>query len=346
MKPRSIQTYGGRGVTETGPRKSNFAIIYSGSIVPKPLEGELARPGEMRTPIKINAQTGTDGLHPTSRLNLRAIHVAQQNWQVFKVGTIADESWETLWQEHRAVLGDSGNPAEQTNAQVYEEMEMGGQQATDMHWTSTERLSATSNAGLRCSPGSITSEAYSAWSGATLAADDPMAHELAEFLWLNQHCQILSVAGVGSSQIGKERFQNNLRRLLVRFAKDLASEAHEKDHYAAASLVQHATRSVANEIAARAVARSAEKGEVASIVALCTDCDSDDEELQPQSENNDEYHANDYDEDENPQIDTRDVTAAKHFLETSNAFQTLLQSLGDFVQPAFHTVLTSLFKRR
>ena len=72
------------------------------------MEEEAPRADEqgMQYPIKIEVDHQRDHLDPRSRINLRARHCCQQNWQVYRIGRIADESWLTLLQHHAEAIRD------------------------------------------------------------------------------------------------------------------------------------------------------------------------------------------------------------------------------------------------
>jgi hypothetical protein len=86
--------------------KSNFAIIYSGDQIPRPLLVEEPVEGEkgMRKPIRVVLLKQKDGLHPKSRIHLRALHCCHQNVKIYPIGTIAEESLDLLIEQHQDVL--------------------------------------------------------------------------------------------------------------------------------------------------------------------------------------------------------------------------------------------------
>ena len=104
---RSVQTFQDQGVAKAGAIKSNYAILYSGR-VPSPGRGE--EPGRreegMRDPIEVTLESRVNGINPMSRIHLRALHCCQQNWRIFPIGWIAEDSWETLWNNHFLVTDD------------------------------------------------------------------------------------------------------------------------------------------------------------------------------------------------------------------------------------------------
>jgi hypothetical protein len=188
--------------------------------------------------------------------------------------------------------------------------------------------------------GSVMSLPFSRWSDSTIAIDDFVTHELAEFLWLDHECQELSKAGVKRAEIGKERFQRNFRRLLKLFAKDLSDEAVEKDHHAAANLVRHAASAVAGELTFRAA-----QGQGESPLA---NTDMDDESTDYfgiQEDGQSDSEVDDF-PDQEPEEDHHDVAEAKRFFLSSYALKSLRRGLREFVHPSFGTLLNTLVKKR
>lgn len=62
----------------------------------------------MRTPIKVDLLSSRDELQAMSRINLRTPHTTNNNWKVWGVGHIADDSWEVLWHNYYTVQGFPG----------------------------------------------------------------------------------------------------------------------------------------------------------------------------------------------------------------------------------------------
>ena len=69
---------------------------------------ELTATGEdkMKTPIKIDLRKQVNRLDPKARINLKARHCVQQNWRIYKIGRVAEESWPTLLIEHMLAIQD------------------------------------------------------------------------------------------------------------------------------------------------------------------------------------------------------------------------------------------------
>lgn len=99
---RSIQTFRGQGVAKRSLRKCNFSIIFSTDVPAEPSRDELPALQErgMRPSIKVDVTSRRNHLDPMSRINLRAVHCVQQNWKIYPIGRIAEESWTTLCDEH------------------------------------------------------------------------------------------------------------------------------------------------------------------------------------------------------------------------------------------------------
>jgi hypothetical protein len=183
--------------------------------------------------------------------------------------------------------------------------------------------------------GSVASLPFSRWSDSTIAADDFIAHELAEFLWLDTECQGLSQAGVNNPEIGKERFQRNFRRLLKRFARDLSYEAAGKSDHAAASFVRYAATAAACEVTFRAIQMQDETEPL----------DSGTVRVRPRQDDQSDSEHEDLTFDE-PNEDHHDVAEAKRFFSSSYALESFRRGLREFVFPSFSTILTTLVKKR
>jgi hypothetical protein len=101
-------------VGKEGCVKKNYAILFSGMHPPMPMPNEYPEPREegMRDAIQVMLEKKINGIDPRSRIHLRAMHCCQQNWRIYPIGTIAEASWETLWDHHLAVIddGDGGIP--------------------------------------------------------------------------------------------------------------------------------------------------------------------------------------------------------------------------------------------
>jgi hypothetical protein len=189
-----------------------------------------------------------------------------------------------------------------------------------------------------CYADSVASIPYSNWSSSTIATDNFLADELADFLWFDGTCQGLATAAISKSNIGQVRFERNFKRLLRAFAMDLAYEATSKEHHAAATFVRLSAATVAKNISSRAECRRITLNE--PIIKDKEDsipdheaaqvADSDDEDFMgPEAADEDHYNLMD----------------AKDFLSRSQAMRTLGDSLGSFVCPPFHSILSAVSKK-
>jgi len=102
-----ILTYGGKGVGKCGVTKSDHAIIYTGSAVPRPQASESPGRGEMPmrpVAILVDPDSPDSALDPMSRIDFRAVHTVQYNIKAKALGLVNSRSLASLETMFRNVL--------------------------------------------------------------------------------------------------------------------------------------------------------------------------------------------------------------------------------------------------
>ena len=114
-----IMTYGGRGVSKPGVRKSDHAIIFTGTSAPQPREDEL--PGRDEEPMRgrpifvVPDETNTS-LDPMSRIDLVKIHTINHNLKVKSFGFVHPNYIEALKTQFASVWPVLRQPQQQNTA--------------------------------------------------------------------------------------------------------------------------------------------------------------------------------------------------------------------------------------
>jgi hypothetical protein len=113
-----VNTYGGQGVAKRGVKKSEHAVIYSGSTGPSLRPDELPRRGEdgmQAVPIRVDLDTQTDRLDPMCRIHFVGITTVEHNVKVKALGSVNPASIGALNTQFREVCNASARDDRQGN---------------------------------------------------------------------------------------------------------------------------------------------------------------------------------------------------------------------------------------
>lgn len=108
-----IATYGQRGVSKPGVKKSEHAIIYSCRDAPQPRVHEQPQRGEagMRPiPIRVVPDDPTEALDPMSRLDFGKVHTIQHNIKVRPFGNVHPNSRDVLYTQFTNAWSNTATP--------------------------------------------------------------------------------------------------------------------------------------------------------------------------------------------------------------------------------------------
>lgn len=174
--------------------------------------------------------------------------------------------------------------------------------------------------------------------------------ELVQLLFEDPVLQPLYIVALRSDQIGKERFQNNFRRLLMQYAEDIKQEAQTNEHRAVGGFVSRRLTIVSKEICSRISGQDDEE----RFYHLEKMAEKDDSRLKVErylrssSQSNGDIPDSDDDSideifaDEQYDESLTELSRVKRFMLTSFAFQSLCKNLHDFVYPSFRSRLYNL----
>lgn len=140
--------------------------------------------------------------------------------------------------------------------------------------------------------------------------------------------QSLCEMAIQSADVGPERFERNFRRLLQIFGSQLRQEASPAmvDQCRAADLVRRRARDIASRIRNRYVDKSDRTRTMET----------------PKDEESGDSSADDGDDHEPPQTETADFSNVKVFMITSKAFESLMQGVGNLVDPPWSVRLLTV----
>ncbi|KAF2159660.1 hypothetical protein M409DRAFT_29827 [Zasmidium cellare ATCC 36951] len=105
-----IATYGGRGVSKPGVKKSEHAIIHSGRDAPQPKTHERPQRGEdsiRPIPIRVVPDNREEALEPMSRLDFGKVHTIQHNIKVRPFGMVHPDSKTALYEQFQNVWSNT-----------------------------------------------------------------------------------------------------------------------------------------------------------------------------------------------------------------------------------------------
>jgi len=102
-----VTSYSGQGVAKNGVRKSDHAIVYSGSIPPKATREERptrrSRDALQSQPISLDLE-GDQKLDDMSRVNLAQSHTIHHYVKVKNVGNVSQKSMADLVSQFKYVM--------------------------------------------------------------------------------------------------------------------------------------------------------------------------------------------------------------------------------------------------
>jgi len=107
-----VNTYGGKGVSKPSVRKSEHAIIFTGSTPPRPTALEMPkRRGEapmQPVPIQVDMDNKGERLDPMSRLHLGGVTTVEHNIKVKAFGKVNKNSVDALRKQYANVQNSHG----------------------------------------------------------------------------------------------------------------------------------------------------------------------------------------------------------------------------------------------
>ena len=112
---RPISTYNGHGVMLSGLRKSQHAIIYTGTTVPPLLRGEEfshlpdGSIDTLRRSVRVEGTHPANRLDPKSRLNFGKVYQIDHACEIYVFGTVASDSGYNLVYQYRDVQNSEQN---------------------------------------------------------------------------------------------------------------------------------------------------------------------------------------------------------------------------------------------